>query len=99
MSVTSIGSTFSTPTPTIVASPVAASARERIVAPAKESDGSGNDTGAQAGERRFPAQLGSAEKRQTLGKTSLGALMLAQEEAMTKPRIAARDGAKAYGGA
>lgn len=99
MSVTSIGSNFSTPTPTVIASPVAIAARERIVSPPTESASSGNGTRSQTGERPFPAKLGSAEKRDTLGKTSLGVLMLAQEEAMTKPRVAARDGVKAYGGA
>ena len=95
MSVTSIGSTFSTPQPLIQTAPSLAAA-ERIVVAAAGSSSSDNQSNAQTSGQKFPAQLASTEQKEKLARTSLGMLLIAQEESRSKPSAAPNDAAAAY---
>jgi hypothetical protein len=95
MSITSIGSMFSTPTP--VQTPPPAMPVEQIVVATSKSDADNQNQSSDSGSKKFPAQLASTTAREELSRSSLGALIVAQEDARSRPSISAHDGAQAYG--
>lgn len=96
MSITSVGSGFSTSMPTITLPPVTAA--PRIVEAAKASSESNTGGQSGSGERPFPAQLASTETRQSMQKSPLGALIVAQEEARSRPQLGSQAATAAYRG-
>lgn len=98
MSITSIGSSFSSPQPQI---PIpAAVSPPRIVEAAKASAENNADPQSKQGEEKsFPAQLASSKARAMAAHSALGTLMVAQEEAGSLPSTSPRLGVAAYAGA
>lgn len=99
MSITSIGSMFSTPTTTSVQAPSPAVPVEKIVVATAKSDAENQNQSSNDSGRKFPAQLASTAAREQLSRSSMGALIVAQEDARSRPSISAHDGAQAYGAA
>lgn len=96
MSITSIGSAFTSPSPTLTLPPVTTA--PHIVEAAKASSDSNTGTNSGGGERAFPAKLASTETRESMQKSPLGALIVAQEDARSRPQLGSQAAAAAYRG-
>ena len=96
MSISSIGSGFSSSMPTITLPPVTVA--PRIVEATKASSESNTNAGSGGGDRPFPAKLASTESRETMQKSPLGALIVAQEDARSRPQLGSQAAAAAYRG-
>ncbi len=94
MSITSIGSSFST-LPQIPPVPQAAPGA-KIEPAAAQARQPMRDQGSDGGEKRFPAQLASDRAKEAAARPSAGILLDAQEVARALPSASPKDAVRAY---
>lgn len=93
MSITSIGSSFTT---TPIQPPPPAQPVEQVVVASTASDTNNQDQSSNNSGQRPSAQAASATAREGLSRSTLGVLLTTQEDTGSRPSVSPHAGAAAY---